>query len=66
MINNVIALFIFIWILLFLNISFIYSYIYIIDKFINFNLYHVDTCHYLDYTLKTSLSLWNRSPIVPT
>jgi hypothetical protein len=30
-----------------LFINYIHIYIYIIDYFIYFNLYHVDMCHYL-------------------
>jgi len=47
--NNVVALFIFILIFYYLDIMLIITiiYIYTIDNFIHFNLYHVDMCHYL-------------------
>ncbi len=45
---NVITLFIFIYIYIYYLDIKINIYIYIIDNFINFNLYHVETCHYLN------------------
>jgi len=32
---------------IYLHTYYIYKYIYKIGNFINFNLYHIDTCHYL-------------------